>query len=317
LSRLGGARNAALMTGEAHHHDRAGLANALGAHLVWGSMPLYLQLVKSVPALEYVAWRILFTLPLCFAIIAWRKAGPEIRGVLRDKRALLTLLASSALIGVNWFLYVWAIQTDHVYAASLGYYILPLAMMLLGLVVLGEKLNRLQWVAVALAAGGVAALMAGALTTLWLSLTIAISFGTYGLLRKTVNAGPLAGLTLETLMLAPVALAMTWWFAAQPAGSALAQGPLVAAAVVWGGPMTAVPLLMFAFAARRLPYTVVGFLQFTSPTIVFLLGLLVFGEELKPAQLACFVAIWIAALLFVWDMIRGARMRGAPVTPVG
>jgi chloramphenicol-sensitive protein RarD len=295
------------MTGEAHHHDRAGLANALGAHLVWGSMPLYLQLVKSVPALEYVAWRILFTLPLCFAIIAWRKAGPEIRGVLRDKRALLTLLASSALIGVNWFLYVWAIQTDHVYAASLGYYILPLAMMLLGLVVLGEKLNRLQWVAVALTAGGVAALMAGALTTLWLSLTIAISFGTYGLLRKTVNAGPLAGLTL----------AMTWWFAVQPAGSALAQGPLVAAAVVWGGPMTAVPLLMFAFAARRLPYTVVGFLQFTSPTIVFLLGLLVFGEDLKPAQLACFVAIWIAALLFVWDMIRGARVRGAPVTPVG
>ena len=311
------------MTGATHQYDRPGLASALGAHVVWGSMPLYLQLVKSVPALEYVAWRILFTLPLCFAIIAWRKAGAEIWQVLRDRRAMLTLLASSALIGGNWFLYVWAIQTEHVYAASLGYYILPLTMMLLGLAVLGEKLNRLQWIAVALAGAGVAALAAGALTTLWLSVTMAISFGTYGLLRKTVKAGPLAGLTVETLVLAPVAAGVVWWFAAQPTGSALNEDPLVAAAVVWGGPMTAVPLLMFAFAARRLPYSVVGFLQFTSPTIVFLLGLLVFGEDLNRAQLACFVAIWIAALLFVWDMIRSARARGRAeqaeetVTPVG
>ncbi|MXP42654.1 EamA family transporter RarD [Altererythrobacter soli] len=298
-------------------YDRAALANALGAHVVWGSMPLYLLLVKSVPALEYVAWRILFTLPVCLVFVLWRKAGPEVREVLRDRRALLTLLASSALIGFNWFLYVWAIQTDHVYAASLGYYILPLTMMLLGLVVLGERLGRLQWAAVALAGAGVAALAAGALTTLWLSLAMALSFGMYGLLRKTVNAGPLAGLTLETLMLAPVAAAIAWWFAASPEGSALGQDPLLTAAVAWGGPMTAVPLLMFAFAARRLPYSVVGFLQFSSPTIVFLIGLLVFGEELSTAQLACFVAIWMAALLFIWDMIRGARAIEAPVTPVG
>jgi len=302
------------MTGAAHKYDRAGLANALGAHAVWGSMPLYLQLVRTVPAVEYVAWRILFTLPLCLAIIAWRRAGPEVRGVLRDKRAMLTLLASSALIGVNWFLYVWAINSGHVYAASLGYYILPLAMMLLGLAVLGERLTRRQWWAVALAASGVAALAAGALTTLWLSLSMAITFGTYGLLRKTVNAGALAGLTLESLILAPVALGLVGWYAVQPDGSALARGPLVAAAVVWGGPMTAIPLIMFAFAARRLPYTAVGFLQFTSPTIVFLTGLLVFGEKLHPAQLACFVAIWLAASLFIWDIVRGAR--GEAINPV-
>jgi chloramphenicol-sensitive protein RarD len=305
------------MTGATQQHDRAALASALGAHVVWGSMPLYLLLVKSVPALEYVAWRILFTLPVCFAFVLWRRAWLEVREVLRDKRALLTLLASSALIGVNWFLYVWAIQTDHVYAASLGYYILPLTMMLLGLVVLGEKLNRLQWAAVTLAGAGVAALAAGALTTLWLSVTMALSFGMYGLLRKTVNAGPLAGLTVETLILAPAAAVIAWWFTASPAGSSLEQGPLIAAAVAWGGPMTAIPLLMFAFAARRLPYSVVGFLQFSSPTIVFLIGLLVFGEELSTAQLACFVAIWIAALLFVWDMVRGPRSVEAPVTPAG
>jgi chloramphenicol-sensitive protein RarD len=187
-------------------------------------------------------------------------------------------------------------------------------MMLLGLVVLGERLTRVQWWAVALAACGVAALAAGALTTLWVSLALALTFGTYGLLRKTVNAGPLAGLTVESLILAPFALATVAWFAREPAGSAMAQGPGLAASVALGGPMTAVPLILFAFAARRLPYTVMGFLQFTSPTIVFLLGVFFFGEALKPAQLACFVAIWCAALLFVWDMLRGTR--AVPVDPI-
>ena len=302
------------MSGAPAKYDRAGLANALGAHVVWGSMPLYLQLVKTVPAVEYVAWRILFTIPLCLLFVAWRRAWDELRAVLRKRQTMLTLLASSALIGVNWFLYVWAIQTGHVYAASLGYYILPLTMMLLGLVFLGERLTRRQWTAVALAAVGVAALAVGALTTLWLSLAMATTFGVYGLLRKTVQAGPLVGLTLESAILAPLSLALAWWYAASPAGSALARDPLTTFAVIMGGPMTAIPLIMFAFAARRLPYTVVGFLQFSSPTLVFLLGLLVFGETLHPAQLACFVAIWAAAALFIWDVVRGSR-REEPVAP--
>ena len=302
------------MSGAAAKYDRAGLANALGAHVVWGSMPLYLQLVKTVPAVEYVAWRILFTIPLCLLFVTWRRAWSELRAVLRDRKAMLTLLASAALIGVNWFLYVWAIQTGHVYAASLGYYILPLTMMLLGLVVLGERLTRRQWYAVGLAALGVAALAAGALTTLWMSLAMATTFGLYGLLRKTVQAGPLVGLTLESTILAPISLGIACWYAMSPAGSALAQDSLTAFAVVMGGPMTAIPLIMFAFAARRLPYTVIGFLQFSSPTIVFLIGLLVFGEELNLAQLACFVAIWAAAAVFIWDVVRGAR-RDKAVAP--
>lgn len=294
--------------------DRAGLAAALGTHAVWGSMPLYLLLVKSVPAIEYVAWRILFTLPICGVVIVWRSAGAEVRAVLRDRRALLTLVASATLIAINWFLYVWAINSGHVYAASLGYYVLPLLMMLLGLVVLGETLTRLQWAAVTIAACGVAVLATGALTTLWVSLSMALTFGLYGLLRKTVNAGSLAGLTVESLILAPFALAVVGWFAVQPVGSALTHGPLIAAGVAFGGPMTAVPLIMFAFAARRLPFTVMGFLQFTSPTIVFLLGLFVFGERLNAAQLACFLAIWCAALLFVWDIVRGTR--GEALNPI-
>jgi chloramphenicol-sensitive protein RarD len=302
------------MSRTGHSFDRTGLAAALGTHAIWGSMPVYLLLVKSVPAVEYVAWRILFTLPLCAAVIAWRRAGDEVRAVTRDRKAMLTLLASASLIAVNWFLYVWAINGGHVYAASLGYYILPLLMMLLGMVVLGERLTRLQWAAVALATVGVAVLATGALMTLWVSLSMAVTFGLYGLLRKTVNAGSLAGLMIESLILCPLALAVVAWYAASPHGSALAQGPVVAAATAFGGPMTAIPLMLFAFAARRLPYTIMGFLQFISPTIVFLLGLFVFGETLNPAQLACFVAIWCAAALFVFDILRGTR--GEALNPV-
>lgn len=293
------------------HHPSSGLPYALGAHAMWGSMPLYLLLVKTVPSLEFVAWRLVFTVPLCAAIVMWKKLGGDLLAVLRDRRTMLTLMASSTMIAVNWFLYVHAIQTGHVYAASLGYYILPLTMMLLGMVVLGERLTRWQWVAVGLAAVGVSALAAGALTTLWLSLSMATTFGVYGLLRKTVSAGSLIGLTVESMILTPIALAIVAWYWAGPDGPAMAQGPSVAAAIAFSGPMTAVPLMMFATAARRMPYTIIGFLQFLSPTVVFLMGLLVFGEDLKPAQLACFIAIWGAAAIFTADLLRARRTRPA------
>jgi chloramphenicol-sensitive protein RarD len=295
------------------HSIRSGLPYALGAHAIWGGMPLYLLLVRSVPSLEFIAWRVIFTLPLCALLLALSRGWGEVRAVLRDPKASLTLVASATMVAVNWFLYVWAIQHGHIYAASLGYYILPLAMMLLGLVVLGEKLTRRQWWAVTLAGLGVAALAVGALTTMWLSLSMAVTFGIYGLLRKTVAAGSLAGLTIESMILLPVALAIAVWFARSPGGPALGQGWKVALAVACSGPLTAMPLMWFAIAARRMPYTVVGFLQFSSPTIVFLLGLTVFGEPLKPAQFACYLAIWAAAALFSWDLLRGNRPKEAPV----
>ena len=283
---------------------------ALGSHAIWGTMPLYLVLVHSVPSIEFVAWRIVFTLPLCLLFLAWTRRWGEVRRAFADKRAVLALLGSSAMIGVNWVLYVVAVQTGHVFAASLGYYILPLVMMLMGLVVLKERLTRVQWGAVALAAVGVAALAAGALSTLLFSITMAITFGTYGLVRKMVNVGPLAGMTVETLLLYIPALGILAWYALQPSGSSIAQSWGIAGAIALGGPMTAIPLMMFATAARRMDYTVVGFLQFLSPTIVFLLGLFWFHEELKPAQLACFVAIWSAMVLFIWDLFRGKSAPG-------
>ena len=298
------------MNGPSPHH-KSGLPYALGAHVVWGSMPLYLLLVQSVPPLEFVAWRLIFTLPLCFLFLAVTRSWGELRAVLRNRRAVATLLASATSVAVNWWLYVWAIHNGHVYAASLGYYILPLMMMLLGLVVLGERLTRRQWWAVALAGLGVGVLAVGALTTMWLSMSMAVTFGIYGLLRKTVNAGPLAGLTVESLILYPVALAIVGWYWSMPAGPALGQGWGVALAVAWSGPMTAIPLMMFATAARRMPYTVIGFLQFLSPTVVFVLGLTVFGEPLRPAQLGCYVLIWAAAALFTWDLLQGRKAGAA------
>ncbi|MEO5705571.1 MAG: EamA family transporter RarD [Alteraurantiacibacter sp.] len=289
---------------------KRGLVYSLIAHAFWGLMPLYLLLVHEVPPLEFVAWRLVFTLPLCLGVLAFTNGFAEMWAVLRDRPAMVTLIGSAALVAINWFIYVQAIQTGHIYAASLGYYILPLTMMLLGLVFLGEKLDRLQWSAVALAAVGVGALAMGALSTLWLSLALGISFGLYGLLRKLVQAGPVVGLTLETLILMPAALALVGWYAASPGGSAMSHGWLIGLAVAASGLMTAVPLIMFATAARALPYTVIGFLQFLSPTLVFILGLTVFGEELKPAQAACYVMIWLAAGLFTWAMVRGRVSAG-------
>ncbi len=281
-----------LMPHSPRHPRLDGLPYALGTHAIWGAMPLYLVLVHGVPPIEFVAWRVIFTLPLCLAFLAWSGQWAEVRRALADRRAVLALLGSSAMIAINWVLYVVAIQTDHVYAASLGYYILPLVMMLMGLVVLKERLTRFQWGAVALAAAGVTLLALGALSTLLFSLTMAVTFAIYGLVRKTVHVGPLAGMTVETLLLYPPALGIAGWFALQPGGSSMAQGWPLAGAIALGGPMTAIPLTMFATAARRMDYTVIGFLQFLSPTIVFLLGLFWFREHLQPAQLGCFVAIW-------------------------
>lgn len=280
---------------------------AVAAHLIWGAMPLYLLLVATVPPAEYVAWRVLFTLPVCLAIMAARGTLGELARVASDRRAMLALTGCAATIGVNWTIYVWAVQTGHVYAASLGYYILPLVMLLLGFAVLGERLTPLQWAASALAALGVGSLALGASEGLAVSLSLGVSFAVYGLLRKVVAAGPLTGLAMETLLLAPVAIAVIAWQAAGPAGIALGRDTTESWAIVMGGPITALPLILFAAAARRMPYTVLGFLQFLSPTIIFILGLTVFDEVLRPVQLLAFVAIWTAAGLFCWDLLRRRR----------
>ena len=286
--------------------QRSGWAPAIGAYLIWGFLPLYLILVRAVPAFEFVAWRIIWTLPICLVIVAIRGQRPDVRAAFADRRALGWLALSSALIGVNWLVYVWAIQNGQVYAASLGYYINPLINVLLGTLLLGERLARAQWVAVGIAGMGVAMLIDSAFSTLWISLTLAVTFGSYGLVRKRVTVGALPGLTIESALLLIPSLALAGWYAATR-GSAFFVSPALSAAIVLGGFVTAIPLLLFAIAARRMPYSTLGFFQFLAPSIVFVLGLTVFEQPLQPAQAACFAFIWLAAAIFVWDLVRRSR----------
>ncbi|HCH93919.1 MAG TPA: EamA family transporter RarD [Erythrobacter sp.] len=290
--------------------DRTGLAAAFSAYVIWGFLPLYLILVRSVPAFEFVGWRIIWTLPLCLLIVLARRQGTDLRAALVNRRTLGLLALSATLIAVNWVVYVWAIQNGQVYAASLGYYINPLVNVLLGTVLLGEKLSRPQWAAVGLAGIGVSLLAAGALTTLWISLTLALSFGSYGLIRKQLDVGSVPGLTIESALLLLPSLAIAWYYA-QTQGSSFAVSTELSLAIMAGGVVTAFPLLLFAIAARKLPYSMLGFIQFLAPSIVFVLGLTVFGEELKPVQAACFACIWAAAAIFVWDLVARTRKPAA------
>lgn len=292
-------------------HGRKGLFAALTAYVIWGFLPLYLILVKSVPPFEFVGWRIIWTLPICLVIVAFRKQIPDLKRALANRRTVMWLLASSTLIAVNWVVYVWAIQKGYIYAASLGYYINPLINVLLGTLVLKEKLTRTQWAAVGLALVGVSLLLGGALTTLWISLTLALSFGTYGLIRKQVDVGALPGLTVESIILLLPAVGVAWFYAQLPMGSSIDDSFDLTLAIMLGGALTAFPLLLFAIAAKKLPYSTLGFIQFLAPSIVFILGLTVFGEELKPVQAACFAFIWTAAALFVWDLWSRSRKPSA------
>jgi chloramphenicol-sensitive protein RarD len=288
---------------------QSGLPAALGAYTIWGFIPLYLLLVTEVPPFEFVGWRIIWTLPFCLLIVAVRRQFPALREALFNRRTMLALLASAILIAINWLVYIWAIMERQVYAASLGYYLNPLLNVLLGTLFLKERLTKWQWIAVAIAASAVGLLAIGALTTLWISLTLALSFGLYGVVRKQVGVGSLPGLTIESAILLLPACGVVWWYAASPAGPSFGTDPGLSAAIAFSGIVTAVPLLLFAIAARRMDYSTLGFIQYLAPTLVFLLGLTVFGEELKPAQLGSFILIWIAVAIFVVDL-WGRRRKG-------
>lgn len=289
------------------HRPPSGLPMALGAYLIWGLLPLYLRLVHSVPPFEFVGWRIVFTLPLCLLFIALRGQIAELLTALTQPRTMLLLIVSSLLIGINWLVYIAAIQAGHVFAASLGYYINPLVNVLLGTLFLNEKLSRLQWAAVALAAIGVSLLAWNARDMLWISLTLAASFSAYGLVRKLVPVGSLPGLTIESMLLVLPAIGLVLWQTSDGAQAAVGHDLRQSLLVALSGVLTAVPLLMFAVAARRMDYSVLGFCQFLAPTMVFLLGLFLFHEPLRPVQLACFVLIWSAIALFVWDLLARRR----------
>ncbi len=281
---------------------RAGVVFAGGAFLIWGITPVYWKLLKHVPALELLAHRIVWALVLVGVWMTVRRRWPELLAAVRRPRTLAALLASTACIAVNWGLFIWAVNTDRVLSTSLGYYINPLVSVLLGLVVLRERLNRRQWLAVGLAAVAVAILTARVGHLPWISLALALSFGFYGLLRKTVAADAVVGLTFETAALTPLCLAFLGWRERLGAAAFSHQGVAVDLLLVAAGTVTAIPLLLFTLGARRLPLSTVGLLQYIAPTCTFLLAVFLYSEPFTAAHAVAFALIWTALALYTFDL---------------
>lgn len=275
-----------------------GIVYAALAYVAWGLFPLYFKQVAHVPALEVVMHRTLWSMLFLLGVLAVLQRWAWLRALRHQPRVLLAFALSALLLSSNWLTYVWAVNNQHVLDASLGYFILPLVNVAMGFVFLRERPRRGQWVAVAVAATGVLWLTLQTGRLPWISLVLALTFGFYGLLRKVAVLGALEGLALETLMLAPLAMVALAVWGAQGQG-VLVQGD--AASMAWlvlGGPLTAIPLLLFAAGARRIPLTTLGILQYISPTLQFALGVWLFGEPMQAARLAGFALIWAALVVY-------------------
>jgi chloramphenicol-sensitive protein RarD len=290
----------------------AGLANAFAAFICWGLFPLYFQFITHVPSLEVVLHRSVWSLLLVMGVLAWQRRWAWLGESLRQPRRLATFLLSALLLWVNWLVYVYAAQNGHVVEASLGYFINPLVSVLLGVLVLHERLKTVQWVAVGLAACGVAWLTFVAGRPPWIALTLAFSFGLYGLIRKTASLGPLEGLALENLLLAPIVVpALAWWTLSREGVLVSGDAGLIGLMLL-SGPLTAAPLLFFAAAARRLPLATLGLVQYLSPTIQLVLGVWMFHEPFDSRRLAGFVFIWCGlALVSAQALGLGPRLARA------
>jgi chloramphenicol-sensitive protein RarD len=288
-----------------------GIAYAALAYTLWGLFPLYFAHLAAVPATEVLVHRIVWSLAFVLALLVWRRRWAWLGDVLRRPKVLGAFAASALLLSCNWLTYIWAVNHGHVIDASLGYFITPLVNVALGYWVLHERPRTAQWAALALAGLGVVWLTVQAGQLPWIALVLAASFGAYGLLRKVAVLGALEGLALETLLLAAPALAALalWW----GRGPTSFPAPDLATNLwlVGVGPLTAVPLLLFAAGARRIPMTTLGLLQYIGPSIQFVLGVWRFGEPFGGARLVGFGLIWTALLLYSADGWRVAR-RSAP-----
>jgi len=293
---------------------RVGLALGVIAFGFWGLFPLYFKALVTVPPLELLGHRIVWSVPLLALLVHGRRSWPEVAAAVRDVRVLRVLLATTILIAVNWLLFIWAVVNDHVLQASLGYFVNPLVSVSLGVALLGERLTRVGIVSVTLAGAGVVYLtvIGGELPVV--ALVLAFSFGMYGLLRKTAAVGAGPGLLVETVLLAPAALGYLVWAWATGTLHFGAGGTVQTVLLCLAGVVTVLPLLCFTAAARRLPLSTVGLLQYLSPTGNFLLAVLAFGEPFDRHRLAAFAFIWAALALFTAEqVVRARRLRARAV----
>lgn len=288
-------------------HNRSGHLFALAAYGLWGALPLFWRLLRHVPAGEQLLHRVVWAGVVMLGLLLARGRLGELRPVLADPRRRRRLALSAVLLAINWFTFLLAVETDRVLHASLGYYLNPIVSVVLGMVVLGERLRRLQWAAVFAAAVGVIVLLWQAGEFPWIGLVLAAAFGCYGLLRKTIEVDPLPGSTIEAGMLGIPCVLTIVWLGLDGAGHFAGPDLTTTALLLASGLITAVPLLLFTTAARRLPLFALGFMQYITPTSHFLLAVFVFGEVFTRAHAVAFAAIWCGVALFAVDLVLQRR----------
>ena len=294
---------------------RRGVVAGLIAYALWGVFPVYFKIVGTVAATEVLAHRIVWAVPFGALILFLRRQWPEVRRAMAD-RAMLSWLGLSAIcITINWFIYIWAVQNEQIFDTSLGYYINPMTYVLVGVLFFGERLSFLQTAAVVLASVGVLVLTISGGTFPWVAISLAVFFTAYGVIRKQVAIGAMPGLFVETALLFPVAFVWLAWLVLAGQASFGTHDLTLDALLIFAGPITVVPLLLFAVAARRLTLTTIGFMQFLAPTLQFLTGLY-YGETLTTPHLVCFGFVWVAVALFSLDAITAARKKPPQVKPV-
>ena len=295
-----------------------GLLLAILAYLLWGFLPLFFLLLAPANALEIVAWRVLFSLVFCAILLTVTKAWTHLGELLRDRRVALTLLLAGILILINWLVYVFATLTHEVVQAALGYFTNPIVTVLLGVFVLRERLRPMQWVSIGISAVAVVIIAVNYGAFPWIALALAFSFGLYGLIKKRVGnrVDALSGLTIETMWLAPIAVAQLILVSLTSGLTIGTISPLQTVSMCLAGVVTAVPLLLFAGAARRLPLTTIGLVQYLTPVMQFLIGVLLLHETMTPARLAGFVLVWIALIVLTIDRFVAARGRIVAIEPI-
>lgn len=284
-----------------------GVAATAAAFLIWGLFPLYIVGLSSVSALQITAHRVAWSCLFVLALLAYRRELGGIAEAVKRPGILLRLAASAILVSINWLAFVWAVNNNQTVEVSLGYYINPLLNVVLGILVLKERLNRLQWIAVAIATAGVAYLAFETGRVPWVALAVASSFGVYGLIRKVAKVDALPGLAIEMILLTPIAVGYLIWCEVQGIGSFGHAGPLVGTLLVVSGVVTATPLALFAIGARLLPYSTVGILQYIAPSLQLVCAVFIMGEPFQHARAVGFASIWVALVVYAIDGIMRSR----------
>ncbi|TPK69055.1 EamA family transporter RarD [Mesorhizobium sp. B2-4-19] len=296
---------------DAESKARRGFLLALGAYLLWGLLPFYMKAVAHLPLAEVIAHRIVWSVPIAAAVLVWAGRTADFKAAIRSPRTIAMAALTAALISVNWGIYVWAIAVDRTVETALGYYINPLVSVVVGALLLGERLDRLQIAAVALATVAVTVLTIEGGKLPWVSLALAFSFAAYGFFRKTLPIGPSQGFLLEVLLLSVPALGYIVYLIATGQDHIVSSTGTDTALLMGCGPVTSVPLLLFAFGAKLLRLSTIGIMQYIAPTMVFLIAVLIFDEPFGTAQAIAFALIWTALAMYSWSMLVTARRAAA------